>query len=61
LDKNISQQKLAEEFLKKNEKLERFNKLAPDRELKVIELKKEVSTLLGELEKRPKYKIVGES
>ena len=59
VDKDITQQKLAEEkLLKKAKELENFNKLAVDRELKVIELKKEINALLEESGKESRYKIV---
>ena len=56
------EQKRAEEELKeRGEELERFNRLAVDRELKMIKLKREINDLLEELGKGPRYKIVGES
>jgi PAS domain S-box-containing protein len=59
---DITERKAAEEELKKRAgELEKFNKLAVSRELKMIELKKEINALLGELGKEPGYKIVGES
>ena len=59
LNKEITERKKAEKALKKkHEELEGFNKLAVNRELKVIELKKEINTLFRELGKQPKYKIV---
>ena len=39
----------------KAEELENFNKLAVDRELRMIELKKEVNDLLEQMSERPKY------
>ena len=60
--RDITERKRAEEELKKRNKgLKRFNKLAVGRELKIIELKKEINGLLEDLDKEPRYKIVGES
>ncbi len=60
--RDTTERKAAEEELKKRaDELGKFNKLAVGRELKMIELKKEINTLLGELGKEPGYKIVGES
>ena len=56
-----SQKQTQEEFLKKHDELERFAKLAVGRELRMIELKKEINALLEELGKEPKYRIVTES
>lgn len=54
---DVTEQKRAEEALKKkNEELERFNKQAVDRELKMVELKKEINALREELGKEPRYK-----
>lgn len=39
-----------------NEQLKRFNKLAVGRELRMVELKKEINALLGELGREQKYK-----
>jgi len=59
---DISERKRAEnELKKKNKELELFNRLAVGRELKMIELKKEINALLVQLGKESKYKIVGES
>ena len=44
----------------KTEALKRFNKLAVGRELRMIELKKEINGLLEDLDKEPRYKIAGE-
>ena len=54
---DVTEQKRAEEALKKkNEELARFNKQAVDRELKMVELKKEINALREELGKEPRYK-----
>ncbi len=61
LIRDIAERKAAEGELKKRaDELEKFNKLAVGRELKMIELKKEINALLGESGKEPGYKIVGE-
>ena len=61
IGRDISERKRREDELKKkNEDLELFNRLAVGRELKMIELKKEVNSLLKELGKEPRYEIVGE-
>jgi PAS domain S-box-containing protein len=48
--RNISEQK------KESEELEKFNQFAVDRELKMVELKKEINELLKQTGKAPKYK-----
>ncbi|MCK4822340.1 PAS domain S-box protein, partial [bacterium] len=59
--RDITERKQAEEALKrKNEELERFNRIAVGRELKMVELKKEINSLLKEMEKEPQYKIPAE-
>ena len=59
--RNITERKQAEDAIKKkNENLKRFNKLAVGRELRMIELKKEINGLLEDLGKEPRYKIAGE-
>ena len=58
---DISERKRAEnELKKKNKELELFNRLAVGRELKMIELKKEINALLEDLGKEPRYEIAGE-
>ncbi len=58
---DISERKRAEnELKKKNKELELFNRLAVGRELKMIELKKEINALLLQLGKGSKYEIAGE-
>ena len=55
---DITQRKQAEEELKENmRQLERFNRLTVGRELKMIELKKEINELLREAGRIEKYKI----
>ena len=55
---DITEQKHMEEKLRLNvEELERFNKLAIGREIKMIQLKEEINDLLGELNQDQKYKI----
>jgi PAS domain S-box-containing protein len=59
--RDITEQKQIEEELRESlTKLKRFNKLAVDRELRMIELKKEINGLLEDLDKEPRYKIAGE-
>jgi PAS domain S-box-containing protein len=48
------------EVRKKTEAMKRFNKLAVGRELRMIELKKEINALLEDLGKEARYKIAGE-
>jgi len=52
--------KREEEIRKYTAELEQFNRLAVDRELKMIALKKEINGLLVQLGEEPRYKIVGE-
>lgn len=47
------------ELIKTSWELERFNQLSVDREIKMIDLKKEINFLLGRLGEKKKYKIVG--
>ena len=57
---DITERKKAETELKKrNRELETFNEAAIGRELKIIELKKEVNNLLKTCKKKPKYRIPG--
>ena len=61
LFRDNSERKAAEEELKKRaDELEKFNKLAVGRELKMIKLKKEINALLEKSGKEPGYKIVEE-
>ncbi len=56
---DISDRKIAEEALRqKVDELEKFNEVTVGRELKMIELKKEVNELLKRLKEKEKYKIV---
>ncbi len=56
--RDITERKLAEEKLEKKVKeLRRFNEMTVDRELKMVELKKEINSLLRGLGKEPRYKI----
>jgi PAS domain S-box-containing protein len=60
--RDVTEQKRMEVELKKSmTELERFNRLAVGRELKMIELKKEINAFHELLGKEPRYKIVGES
>jgi len=57
-NRDCSARKKAESLLlKKINELERFNNLTIDRELRMIDLKKEVNKLLAELGKKEKYRI----
>ena len=59
INHDITERKKAEEQLKKkNTELEAFNKLTIGRELKMIELKKEINELLTKLGQEERYKIV---
>ncbi|MBW2737702.1 MAG: PAS domain S-box protein [Deltaproteobacteria bacterium] len=59
--RDITERKAAEEEIKKKtDELEKFNRLAVGRELKMIKLKKEINALLEKSGKEPGYKIVGE-
>ncbi len=56
---DITKRKQVEEdLIKRNEELELFNKMAVGRELKMIDLKKEINNLLEEAGKAPAYDIV---
>jgi PAS domain S-box-containing protein len=57
--RDITERRHMEDELKRNvEELERFNKLAMGRELRMIQLKEEINELLGRLNQDEKYKIV---
>jgi PAS domain S-box-containing protein len=60
--RDITQQKEAEkELIKRTNDLEKFNSFAVDRELKMIDLKKEINSLLLKLNEKPKYHITNEN
>ena len=55
---DITERKRAQEALeRKIGELRRFNEMAVDRELKMVELKKKINDLLQEMGKEPRYKI----
>ncbi|MCK4336985.1 MAG: GAF domain-containing protein, partial [Candidatus Aminicenantes bacterium] len=55
----LFERKQAEEDIKKrNEELEIFNRMAVGREIKMIELKKEINSLLEKAGEKPAYEIV---
>jgi PAS domain S-box-containing protein len=57
--RDITERKKAEEDIKKrNEELEIFNRMAVGREIKMIELKKEINSLLEKAGEKPAYEIV---
>ncbi len=59
LETEVSERKQAEQILTKKVKQEEmFNKMAVDRELKMIELKKEVNELLQKAGEEERYKII---
>jgi PAS domain S-box-containing protein len=56
--RDITERKQMEEEMKRNvAELERFNKLATGREIKMIQLKEEINELRGQLHQDKKYKI----
>jgi methyl-accepting chemotaxis protein len=61
LDLGEANKRMELEIEERTAELERFNKLAVGRELKMIELKKEINATLEELGREPRYKLVGES
>ena len=57
--RDTTEHKHMEDDLRRNlEELERFNRLAYGRELKMIQLKEEINELLSQLNQDKKYKIV---
>jgi hypothetical protein len=57
--RDITERKHMEEELRCNvEELERFNKLAIGREIKMIQLKEEINELLSQINQDKRYKIV---
>jgi len=61
LSREANERKKAEESLRESmEQLERFNRLAMGREVRVIELKRQVNSLLAELNREPEYKSIKE-
>ncbi len=53
---DVTKRKLAVEELEgRNQELERFNRVAVDRELRMVDLKKEINLLHGRLEESPPY------
>ena len=57
--RDITERKQAEEALQRAyEELERFNRVTLGRELRMIELKKEINTLLNAAGQPAKYRIV---
>ena len=55
---DVTKRKLAEEELRaRNEELERFNRVAVDRELRMVELKKEINLLHSKMGEAPPYRI----
>ena len=47
--------RIEEELRKKHEELQQFKEFTVGRELKMVDLKKEVNELLGKLGRKPKY------
>lgn len=60
--RNITDRMKREKDLsRKNEELEKFNSLAVGRELKMMELKREINSLLKELNREPRFNLPGGS